>query len=214
MARPERSDADDGEAPDVLADFDSGDGRAPGFAPDEPTDDRKLGEWKTRYPSEARAAIRLEAFLVWLFLAISILLILAVTTESVGLLALVKSKPWLAVSPFVLAFAGGMLGGTLFTMKWLYHSVAKGLWNRDRRLWRVFTPFLSAGASLAIILLCASGALPFFGPELVKTNIGALGLSIVFGYFSDRAFSALERLAEDNLGWSKKKDKPSSRETA
>lgn len=178
----------------------------PGFAPDEPTDERAVGDWFTRYPdATARRAIRFEAGFVWGTLALSVVGITAVATQSVIQVIPIETKDWAALSPFVLSYLGGILGGTLFAMKWLYHSVAKCLWNRDRRLWRTFTPFLSGGASLTIILLCASGALPLFGPELVRTNVGALGLSIVFGYFSDRAFSSLERLAEDNLGPMRKK---------
>lgn len=189
------------------ADSESRGVQAPGFAPEEPTDERDLGQWESRYSEkEARRAIQFEAGFVWISLGFSILAILGVACALV-----VWTEPefqrFHPVAPFALSYLGGMLGGTLFSMKWLYHSVAKGLWNRDRRLWRTFTPFLSGGASLTVILLCASGAIPLFGPELVRTEVGALGLSVVFGYFSDRAFSALERLAEDNLGLVAKKRK-------
>lgn len=174
--------------------------QAPGFAPNEPTDERMIGDWRTRYPPEARNAIRMEAVYVSFCLLVALIGTLAVAIESATFALPIKHSSWLALSPYLFAYVGGLLGGTLFTMKWLYHTVAKGIWNRDRRLWRLFTPFLSGGASLAVILLCASGALPFFGPQLVRTNAGALGLSIVLGYFSDRAFSALERFAEGGFG--------------
>jgi hypothetical protein len=185
--------------------FESAD--VPGFAPDEPTDDRPLGDWKTRYsdPSAIRA-IRLESTYVWVAFSFAVIAILAVSVQSAYRIVPTDKSGWESISPFLLAFLGGVLGGTLFAMKWLYHSVAKGLWNRDRRLWRLFTPALSGGAGLTIILLCASGVIPLFGPTLVHTNAGALGLSVVFGYFSDRAFSSLERLAEDNLGPFKRKN--------
>jgi hypothetical protein len=185
--------------------------QAPGFAPNEPTDERGIGDWATRYPPDARNAIRVEAVFVSICLLVSLIGTLAVAIESASFVVPMKHAAWLALSPYLFAYLGGLLGGTLFTMKWLYHTVAKGIWNRDRRLWRVFTPFLSGGASLAVILLCASGALPFFGPQLVRTNAGALGLSIVLGYFSDRAFSALERFAEGGFGMKAKitgADKP------
>ncbi|MDN4639929.1 hypothetical protein QCD70_06720 [Agreia sp. PsM10] len=178
----------------------------PGFAPDEPTDERKLGDWRSRYwEKSARRAIQIEAAFVWLCLSGTIAGILFAAIISTMPDQIVPSQTWESLSPFVLSYLGGLLGGTLFSMKWLYHTVAKGLWNRDRRLWRIFTPFLSGGASLTVILLCASGAIPLFGPELVRTNVGALGLSVVFGYFSDRAFSSLERVAEDNLGLARKR---------
>jgi hypothetical protein len=179
----------------------------PGFAPNEPTDERGLGEWTTRYPVEARNAIRFEAIFVSVCLLLALVGTLAIAIESVSFVFPIRHASWAALSPYLFSYMGGLLGGTLFTMKWLYHTVAKQIWNRDRRLWRIFTPFLSGGASLAVILLCASGALPFFGPQLVRTNVGALGLSIVLGYFSDRAFSALERFAEGGFGMTAKKKK-------
>jgi hypothetical protein len=102
-------------------------------------------------------------------------------------------------SPQVLAYLGGSLGGTMFAMKWLYHSVAKHTWNADRRYWRYFAPALSGGAALCVVLLSKSGALPLFGTEIVQSESGALGISILLGYFSDKVFSALEGFAKQNM---------------
>lgn len=176
----------------------------PDFAPGEPTDGREVGHWASRYESkEAKGAIRFEATYVFVSLAIYVVLICVVAADSVWSFSGLKKSAEMMLSPFVLAFLGGCLGGTLFAMKWLYHTVARGTWNRDRRLWRLFTPFLSGGAALSVILLCASGVLPIFGPAIVHTNAGALGVAVFLGYFSDRAFSGLERFAEQNLGAAK-----------
>ncbi|HWH25020.1 MAG TPA: hypothetical protein VNT53_00035 [Pseudolysinimonas sp.] len=167
----------------------------PSFAPNWPNDDRKEGDWASRYTNlEARRSIRWEATYVWACLVLSVIAIAGISAI-LEIRALPLSERTVTYFyPFALAFFGGSLGGTLFTMKWLYHSVAKGLWNRDRRLWRVFTPILSSGAALTFVLLCSSGVLPFFGPDLVRNPAGALGLGIVLGYFSDRAFSSLENV--------------------
>src|SRR3546814_6990402 len=37
-------------------------------------------------------------------------------------------------------FFSGVLGGTLFGLKYLYKVVARGWWNEDRELWRFFSP--------------------------------------------------------------------------
>jgi hypothetical protein len=167
----------------------------PAFAPNALNDDRHEGDWKTRYgDKDALTGIRLESAYVLICLVLSVGSIAAVAICDTAKITPLPHAVITALQPYVLSFLGGFLGGTLFTMKWLYHSVAKGVWNRDRRLWRLFTPLLSAGAALTIILLCSSGVLPFFGPNLAQSSIGALGLSIVFGYFSDRAFSSLENL--------------------
>jgi len=80
-------------------------------------------------------------------------------------------------------------------MKWMYHSVAKGTWNQDRRLWRIFTPLLSAGVGFTIVLLSASRVLPFFGADTVGTNRGALAVGILVGYFSDLTLSRMADVA-------------------
>ena len=174
---------------------------APDFAPSEPTDGRSIGDWKTRYAHpQARASIRVEAIYVSIVLFLSVVLICAAVFLAVWDVGSFQRSRWLEVSPFVLSFLGGCLGGTLFTMKWLYHTVARGTWHRDRRLWRLFTPFLSGGAALAVVLLCASGVIPVFGPGIVRTNVGALGVSVLLGYFSDRAFSGLEQFLKQHMG--------------
>lgn len=177
------------------------DDKAPGFAPKEPTDDRELGDWKSRYNEPAaQQAIKFEARYICCVLLLLIGAITAIGLASVDLFGLKIAIFLDPLAPYALAFLGGALGGSLFTMKWLYHSVAKNLWNIDRRLWRIFTPALSGGASFALVLLCSSGVIPVFGPDIVQTKVGALGVSVFLGYFSDRAFSALERFAEQNLG--------------
>lgn len=181
----------------------------PSFAPNAPTDGRLKGDWKTKYERAAITAIRLEGLLVWGFLIAALGLIVLVALQTQVHILPISRAATTALAPYFFAFLGGFLGGTLFSMKWLYHSVARNIWNRDRRLWRVFTPLLSAGVALTIVLLCASGVLPFFGPDLVRSPPGALGLSIVFGYFSDRAFSALENVMS-GLGMSDQRKPPNS----
>jgi hypothetical protein len=109
----------------------------------------------------------------------------------------ISTPTWLTVSHYAYAWVGGMLGGSLFTMKWMYHSVAKGIWNQDRRLWRIFTPLLSAGVGFTVVVLSASRVLPLFGADTVQSNSGALAVSILVGYFSDLTMS---RLADITLG--------------
>lgn len=171
----------------------------PSFAPDEPTDGRSVGEWRSRYSGwKCRTQIGLESFYVFTTICTCLYLMLAV---ALGWLALPMEESDLAlVGPFVLAYVGGHFGGSLFTTKWLYHTVARGIWNADRVLWRVFTPFLSGGAALALVLLSAGGVIPLLGEEIRSNSAGCLGVGIVIGYFSDKAFSALGRFAERHFG--------------
>ncbi|MEC3851963.1 hypothetical protein [Paenarthrobacter ureafaciens] len=118
---------------------------------------------------------------------------------------LFSAEQWDKLTPFLHAYLGGLFGGGLFATKWLYHTVAKATWNADRFLWRIFTPLLSGGVAVTIILLCAGRVIPLFGSDLVRTSAGALGVSILVGYFSDKTFSRLERLAEQHLGGKRSK---------
>src|SRR5260221_7040917 len=99
------------------------------------TDGRLKGNWKSRYEAEALSHIKWEQ---------KYLLLLLFTCLFVPLVLGVISNEWLATSPakyqnlkkYLFGLFGGTLGGTLFSMKWLVHSVAKDTWNYDRQLWR------------------------------------------------------------------------------
>jgi hypothetical protein len=137
-----------------------------------------------------------------------LVLIASIVLEWWGLPGSIGATPgvYVQLAPFCLTLAGGALGGTLFAMKWLYHSVAKFTWNQDRLLWRLFTPALSSGVALIVFTLASSRVLPLFGNEIIETQRGALGISLLVGYFSDKALSRLERFATQHLGDSREKD--------
>jgi hypothetical protein len=133
-------------------------------------------------------------------MAASLLLQLAIALRYPQAQIGLTDSQWDKHSPFVIAYLAGLFGGALFSTKWLYHSVARGYWHCDRILWRIFTPMLSGGVGLTVVLLCAGKVIPLFGAELVRTNAGAAGVAVLVGYFSDRTFSSLENLAETHLG--------------
>jgi hypothetical protein len=172
-------------------------------APKRDRDGRLPGEWQERYDAEAKKHIRHEAQFVGGSFALYLACIAVVAYAASHPIFRTDPDIIRPFAPQVLAFLGGSLGGALFAMKWLYHSLAKNSWNLDRRLWRYFTPTLSGGAALCVVLLSTSGALPLFGSEVVRSPSGALGVSIVLGYFSDRVFSALEGFAKQNMPESK-----------
>ena len=126
-------------------------GLASGFLGDL-TDGRPKGDWDSRYDEDARKHIKWEKKYLLILFFICLLLPLIVG---------IASNEWLVENPakfqnlkkYLFALFGGTLGGTLFAMKWLVHSVAKDTWNYDRQLWRVFTPLLSGGLAFVIIIL-------------------------------------------------------------
>lgn len=168
----------------------------PGFAPEDLADGRAKGSWQTRYSdSAARKAIRVE-FIYVLIITLLAPVSIAITSFGWPRAWLHLDMPtWVHVQHYSYAWLGGLFGGSLFTMKWLYHSVAKGSWHQDRRLWRIFTPLLSAGVGFTIVLLSATRVLPLFGADTVGTNGGALGVGVLVGYFSDLTLSRLADVA-------------------
>ena len=105
------------------------------------------------------------------------------------------------------AWTAGTLGGVLFDLKWLYHTVARGLWHLDRRLWRIFTPHISGGLSFFILALVASGGLRIFDSKATDSLALVVGLGFLVGYFSDSAIAKLTEVAETLFGTIRAKEK-------
>ena len=119
----------------------------------DPSDGREIGNWKSRYPVEALKHINWER---------NYLLTLLVLICIIGFLFGIQCKLQVidcsfALSPTVhsycFAWVGGMLGGIIFACKWLYHTVARGLWNIDRRIWRISSPLLSGVIAVIFIVI-------------------------------------------------------------
>jgi hypothetical protein len=120
-------------------------------------------------------------------------------------------KHWLSIDDskysdvltYSLAWLGGTLGGTLFDLKWLYHSVAKQQWHLDRRLWRLFTPHISGGLAFVMIALISSGVFRVFDNTATKSCSLVVSVSFLVGYFSDSAIAKLTEIAETLFGTSR-----------
>jgi hypothetical protein len=171
------------------------------FAPSDLTDDRQENEWQSRY-GDRRAIVQIVAEGVYLGV-----LIIATAT---ALILIWRGTPrsWLGVDwaryntfrIYSLAWVSGTLGGTLFTVKWLYHSVGKGFWNADRLAWRIFTPHLSGGFSFGLLALATSGVFEILNRELLRSSPAIVGTGFVLGYFSDFTVARLYKVAEHLLG--------------
>ncbi len=98
------------------------------------------------------------------------------------------------------AWLGGMLGGTLFDLKWLYHTVARGIWHLDRRLWRMLIPHISGGLAFVVVVLVSSGMFRIFDAVQLSRPPVVLGVSFLVGYFSDRAVGKLAEIADTLFG--------------
>jgi hypothetical protein len=173
----------------------------PGFAPDAPGDGRDLLDWRSRYPDpEAKRCIRFEAWYLALHLYAGALGIASLWLLSNIHPAFLAAPQWVTIAKYGIAWCSGILGGTLFALKWLYHSVARQLWHQDRRLWRLLTPHISGALSFAVVALISSGLLRVFDRQAFDSYSVVAGMGFMVGYFSDNAAAKLTDLAETLFG--------------
>lgn len=177
-----------------------------GFAPDDLTDNRQPYDWETRYDKRALKWMRIEAIYL---LTIIIIIPLLIGYSATGLPCQwwdppISKDSYTTFLVFFWAWLGGALGGTVFSLKWLYHSRAKGCWHIDRILWRLFTPHLSAALSISFIALIASGLISIFDNDILTKPLLSFGLSFLTGHFSDMAIAKLAEVAGTLFGPSKK----------
>lgn len=178
------------------------------FGQVDPTDNRELGDWRSKYTEpEAQRGIRAEAAYVGILLLLVPVLML--------LFWLGYPKSWLRLDDaryaillrYSLAWLAGVLGGTLYDAKWLYHTVARQLWHLDRRIWRLFTPHISGGLAFVLVSLVASGVLRIFDRRAIESNAMVVGIGFLVGYFSDSAIAKLAEVAETLFGTSRSREK-------
>lgn len=171
-----------------------------GFAPTDPTDNRDPFEWQSKYPPEAKKQIRLEtACVVGTLFSVPVLLFV-VWHGLPNVWMRLDDERYATFARYFYAWFGGTLGGTLFDLKWLYHSVARGIWHLDRRLWRMLIPHISGGLAFAVIVLISSGIFRIFDKEQLAQPPVVLGVSFLVGYFSDRAVGKLAEVADTLFG--------------
>lgn len=169
------------------------------------TDGRVLGEWPSRYPARAWAWIFVELLYLTVGLSFSLCLlyqIAAVAHTINGPLLWPRLFSGLSRSTLALGAISisGASGGFAFALKWLYHGVAYGKWHRDRLIWRLVVPILSAVLALFTALMIGSGIVPFFNASLTEAPRGGAAFGFFVGFFSDNLLAALQRLADQALG--------------
>lgn len=182
--------------------------REPGFFPDDPTDGRKIGEWQTRYTDpESKRAIREEALYQGLLLA-AFLICLVLLLSGIGRSWLpLSDEVYQPLSRYVGSWLAASIGGIAYGIKWLIHVVGHGYWNKDRRLWRYFTPHVSGVIGIIVILIIESGLFGIFDPDVVRNLSMVITLAFLSGYFSDRMIGKLSDLFTDIFGLSEKNGK-------
>lgn len=90
----------------------------------------------------------------------------------------------------------GMLGGTVYGVKYLYRVVAHGYWSVDRRLWRLLSPWLSFSLAFVVGAIIEAGWVPLTGVDTKPASAAKyVGIGFLIGYFSDSAVAKMQEIA-------------------
>ncbi len=170
------------------------------------TDGRDRHDWMTKYQGDAPKLIRQDAWYVAILLGLTLGMIF-LTWRGTAFLWLTDgcaACSQVVFKKYSYFFLGGFLGGVLFSIKYLYKVVARGYWNVDRRLWRIFSPFLSGGLALVVGALIDSGVLGL--TTKIATGAAYFSYGFITGYFADRAIDKMQEVAETIFGAPGRKD--------
>ena len=158
-----------------------------------PDDGHELWDWKTKYDSDAWKIIKKEAIYLGVLLGVGIILLiinyLGFLYSGINAINPNQSKPEILVTKELYCAVFGFLGGTVYGIKILYKAVARGKWHVDRKLWRIFTPWVSLVLSIVIASIMSDTILSI-------NNYGAALIGFFAGYFSEGAIGKLYAIAK------------------
>jgi hypothetical protein len=160
-------------------------------------DHRLPGDWASRYADckGALRRIRLEAAILLTYFFGQFLLLASAWSGTLFAPFELSDAELASAKQVVFMACGGLLGGTVYAMKWLYHSCAKNRWNEDRFIWRYTAPLVSLAVAVALLLLCRSGVVSVFDPHFATSLSACYSLGFLVGYFSDNAVGKLSEIA-------------------
>lgn len=163
-------------------------------------DSRQPGDWQSIYCRSAWVTIGIESAYIVMLLIFSLWACYQVWSLSLLGFIHIPLERLTSFSPLMYSFIGGLIGGILFTMKWLYHSVARKKWHIDRILWRLFTPWISAVFAFVMYTLMKSGLFSVFDESSLSSGGTAFSIGFLVGYFSDSAMSKFREIANTLFG--------------
>lgn len=159
-----------------------------------PTDDKKIGEWKSRYDKDAWKWIIKETIYLVALLILGLVIFYFCYTGKMYKWYIGSTEDAFVKAPMLFirhcyCALFGFFGGTVYDMKMLYKAVAWGRWHLDRILWRIFTPWVSL--ILSIVIASTMSNTVFTGKIYTVIVIG-----FFVGYFSESAIGKLYGIAK------------------
>jgi hypothetical protein len=170
------------------------------------TDGRKLWDWDSHYPTEARAHMNTEAYVLIGMLTVALFsdcICLGLAGQAASC-TVHGMQIWINFRLLAIFFTG-CVGGITFSMKWLFHSVAKGKWNFDRRYWRFLVPVIGGVYACVVMTLFGAGLFAMQPTEQSSAMPTTAALAFLVGYFSDGVSGLLSNVANAVFGTLEKK---------
>jgi hypothetical protein len=177
--------------------------------PADPTDGKNKYEFSSGYPFMCRIEIFLEAMYLVVLMVLAAYLVIWYVAGSFPLVGIGVCGADLpkAVHQLIAFPITGLMGGTMFGLKWQYRVAARGWWHRDRRVWRLCSPWLSAALAMMIGIAIDGGLLGLsFSHEAANATSTLLSVGFVTGYFADSALAKLQDIA--SVVFSTKPERP------
>ena len=162
----------------------------------DPTDGREKYSYLSEYNMQARIEIWLEAIFLIFLLFISLLILFLTWQGQVyswlnpGLN--LSEIQYITVKKYIYYLTAGILGGVTFDLKYLYRVVARGYWHKDRRLWRVMSPFLGMTVAFIVGVLIEAN---FINAHTTINGPTIVSIGYLSGYFADEAYSKMFEIA-------------------
>jgi uncharacterized membrane-anchored protein len=170
------------------------------------TDGREPYEWKSKYPECARKEMKKEAIYIGAILLLSFILLICIVgglIDLIGSLLGLESKKIVSLEGIILYFFSGLLGGTVFGLKYFYRVVSRGYWSQDRKYWRIFSPWISACIAFVVGCMVLSGYINATHTQSFATEIC---VGFITGYFADEAVGKMSEVAIALFGSNSKTD--------
>ena len=165
------------------------------------TDGRSTYDWKSKYPDEARKEIRLEAIYIGVVLILSLLGLFFNWCGYISHWLMIDLPRIVSFENILFYFFSGLLGGTIFGIKYFYRVVARGYWAQDRRYWRLFSPWISSCISLVIRCMVITG---YISSNQSPSTATGVCIGFIAGYFADEAVGKMSEVANALFGSSSK----------
>ena len=155
------------------------------------TDGRERYDWRSRY-TDAASEIRWEGIYLGILLFLALVLILSTWQGWIDSMFLVPPARHTTFQRYAFYCSAGLLGGVLYTLKYLYRVVARGYWHQDRQLWRVMSPFLAVSVALVVGAMMEASLLRV---QVNLSSAGAVSVGFLAGHFADNAVAKMVDIA-------------------